>query len=338
MFVCLIIICTISNFSCIHTRVDILHPFTSLERRECRGPPVGVGEAQAVWLDDKVYVGGVISGSRRNDARLYIYTPTTDIWDTPIDTLVYWFALTTYHSQLVLVSGKEYVSENVAGELTNKLWTLSEQGHWQETLPPMPTPCVHASAVNHGDHLLVINTVSGNQVYVYNGHYWASAQGPPQQLYSMKSTVFNGHWYLMGGVLSQPQKAYVYSASLDSLLATCQPSETSQPSSVWKRLPNVPAGYCCPAVFGNRLIAVGGGGGPSAPTSLRAYSSFTQSWVDVGDTSVSISGLAPCAIVLPSNELMVVRGWGAIKITLRSKSISILAKISPTLALHDIVH
>ena len=282
-------------------------------------------DAKAVWLKDKVYVGGgtTYSGSRRDEARLYIYTPTTDTWDTPIDTPVYYFSLTTYHSQLVLVGGYEYVSENGGGGLTNKLWTLSEDGQWQETLPPMPTSCIGAPAVSHGDHLLVIGRdYHNNKAYVYNGHHWTSAQDPPQQLFTIQSTIFNGHLYLMGGEgkVLLPQETYVYSASLDLLIASCQPSETSQPSSVWKRLPDVPAGYCYPALFGNRLIAVGKRGRLlSATTSLHAYSSFTQSWVHMGDSSLPSSGLAPCAIVLPSNELMVVRGQRALKVTIKSK-------------------
>ena len=281
--------------------------------------------AKAVWLKDKVYVGGgsSFSGSRRDHARLYIYTPTTDTWDT-IDTPVYYFSLTTYHSQLVLVGGKAYVPDEYSeGEPTNKLWTLSEHGQWQETLPPLPISCTFASAVSHGDHLLVIDSdYPNNKVYVYNGHHWANAQHLPQQLFSIKSTVFNGHWYLMGKLYTQ-HEAYVYSASLDSLIASCQPSETSQPSSVWKRLPDVPGDCCYPAVFGNRLIAVGRGRFFPTTTSLHAYSSFALSWVHVRDIS---SGATPPAVVLPSNELMVVGGRRAFKVTLKSKSIFQLSR------------
>ena len=284
------------------------------------------GTAQAVWLKDKVYVGGgARSGNRRDEARLYIYTPATDEWTT-LDTPVFWFGLTTYHSQLVLVGGREYVGESVVGEPTNKLWTLSENGQWQETLSPMPTPCTDASAVSHGDLLLVITASYPNKVYVYNGHHWASTQHPPQRLYSVKSTVFNGHWYLMesGGI--------VYSASLDSLLANCQPSETSQPSSLWKRLTDVPSRCCCPAVFGNRLVSVGKRLTDTTITSsLYAYSSHTQSWIHLGDTCTPISLISnifgfiatPCAVPLPSNELMIVSEQTAFKSRLTRKFIII---------------
>ena len=108
-----------------YAQVDILHPTASLEWSQCSVPPVNVGGgAHAVWLKDKVYVGGGVTfGSRRDHARLYIYSPATDTWTT-LDTPVYRFALATYHSQLVLVSGLEYVGEAVVG----KPWLIN-YGH-----------------------------------------------------------------------------------------------------------------------------------------------------------------------------------------------------------------
>ena len=120
--------CVLILFVCLikpslYQQVDILHPLASLEWRQCRRLPVDVGDARAVWLKDKVYVGGgATSGSLRDHARLYVYTPATDTW-SKLDTPVYFFALTTYHSQLVLVGGKEYVGGNIEGKPTSKLWT-----------------------------------------------------------------------------------------------------------------------------------------------------------------------------------------------------------------------
>jgi hypothetical protein len=281
---------------------------------------VDIGGAQAVWLKDKVYVGGgMILGRFRSAARLYIYTPATDTWTT-LDTPVYFFALTTYHSQLVLIGGMEYIGGNVLEEPSNKLWTLSEDGQWQETLPPMPTPCTYTSAVSHGDHLLVItDDYPTDKLYVYNDCHWASAQHPLQRLHPINSTVFNGHWYVMG------VGGIIYSASLDSLLASCQPSETSQPSSLWKRLTDVPNPWCFPTVFGNRLVAVGIRTTSIFTTqSLYAYCSLTQEWVHMADTSSTPNYcISPRAVLLPSNELIIVSGRTACKYRLRCKFIII---------------
>ena len=286
-------------------QVDILNPSASLKWRECRRLPVGMCDAQAVWLGDKLYVGaGLTSGITRDDARLYIYTPTTDTWSV-INTPVYYFALITYHSQLVLVGGEEYFGEERGEPVTNKLWTLTGHDQWRETLPPMTTKRHSASAVEFADNIVVAGGEDNKWesidiVEVYNGHHWTKVQCLPKPSYVMKSTVLNGHWYLMGGV---GQGKEVYYASLYSLVASCQSSEKPLPS-VWKRFPDVPHEYSSTAVFGNRLIAVGGGSPPSS--SIHAYSPHTQSWVHVGDMPVELC--STCTAVLPTGELMVIGG------------------------------
>ena len=200
--------------SVINIQVAVLHPLASVKWQECREVPVDIGRSQVAWLKDKVYVGGAtVYGNIRDEARLYVYTTTTDTWDI-LDTPVYHFALTTYRSQLVLIGGWECTT----GLPTNKLWSLNEHGQWQETLPPLPTPlpAPGASAVSHGDYLLVIGVdypPLNNKVYVYDGRQWETAQHPPQLLYFVTSTIFNGHWYLMGRTdseLSLPQKTCVF--------------------------------------------------------------------------------------------------------------------------------
>ena len=258
-------------------------------------------DAQAVWLGDKLYVGGGW-GSRRDEARLYIHTPNANTW-SHINTPVYWFALITYHSQLVLVGGRELVE---AGPVTNKLWTFTGHDQWRNTLPSMEIKRHRASAVEFADNILVAGGEDDNWrnvdiVEVYNGHHWAEAQFLPRSCYHTKSTVLNGHWYLMGGMV---QGKDVYYASLDSLVASCRPSEKPLPS-VWKRLPDVPHVRSSTAVFGSRLIAVGGGYPPSS--SIHAYSPHTQSWVHVGDMPAEL--VSTCTAVLPTGDLMVIGGW-----------------------------
>ena len=120
----------------------------------------------------------------------------------------------------------------------------------------------------------------------------------------MKSTVLNGYWYLMGGV---EQGKEVYYASLDSLVASCRPSEKPLPS-VWKKLSDIPHERSSTAVYGNRLIAV-----REYPpsSSIHAYSPHTQSWVHVGDMPVLLS--STCTAVLPTGDLMVIGGWSDTK-------------------------
>ena len=281
-------------------QVDILHPYAKLKWRECWSLPVRMRDAQAVWLGDKLYVGGgATTGSRRDMARLYIYTSTTDTWSY-INTPVCSFALVTYHSQLVLVGGWVLVGDGRVGSVTNKLWTLTEHDQWRETLPPMTTKRYSLSAVEFADRILVAGGWNDKGrsidfVEVYNGYYWAETRRLPKPFHYMKSTVLNGHWYLMGGY---EQEEEVYYASLDSLIVTYRSKSLL---SVWKRLSNV---LSSTTVFGNRLIAVGGG--DPASSSIHAYSPHTQSWVHVGDMPVELD--STCTAVLPTGDLMVIGG------------------------------
>ena len=262
-------------------------------------------------LNGKVYLSGRRSYS--SNQQTLIYTPATDAWDT-LDTPVYDFALTTYRSKLVLVGGREYIGENVEGSPSNKVWTLSEDGKWEDTLPPMETSCHLASAVSHGDHLLVVDG-EHNIVHVYNGHHWAKAQHlseemkrerPPfnTQQSSVNSVVFNSELYVL--VRARPKK--IYSASLDSLIASSQSSETSQPSTVWKELPYVRDELYNLAVFREKLVAVGRN--EFGYIAIYGYSPSGRSWDYVGATPLS-SGCSFSFVVLSSNELIVIEERGA---------------------------
>ena len=259
-----------------------------------------------MYLNGKVYISGsppAYYNPNKASAKLYIYTPATDSCDT-IDTPVYAFALTTYRSQLVLVGGKNCDDKTPSA----KLWTLSEDGQWQETLPPMETACINLSAVSHGDHLMVIDGDRG-EVNVYNGRYWAKAECLPLQRCDVKSTFFNDNLYVMMWC------GHVYSASLDSLIASCQPSETSQPSSIWKKLPDVPIGEHCPTTFGGRLVAVG-------MSSMYAYSPSNQSWIKVGYIPIQCFSMFS-AIGLSKNELLLFSYRSVFKGSLKRKCVHI---------------
>ena len=261
--------------------------------------------AQAVVIGDELYVGGGETlDNYRDDARLYIYYLSGNLWNS-IDAPVYRFSLTTYHSQLVLVGGWEYVGE-IPGVLTNKLWTLSKHDEVQEILPPMLTKRYSASALGHGDHLIVAggggdvpDLLSVVETYHGKSRQWFSIEPLPTPCSSMKSTVYNKHWYLIGGC---GQKQEVYYASLDSLTASY---DNLLLDGAWKRLPDVPLECTSVGVFGNQLITVGGE--LEFPSSaVNAYSPSSQSWIHVGDTPAPLSDT--CTVVVPSGELMVIGG------------------------------
>ena len=254
--------------------------------------------AQAVVFGNKVYIGG---GSVYSQSKLLVYEFTKDLWDT-LSTHTQWFALTTYHSQLVLIGGRDATT----WKTTNELWVLDEECQWIQPLPAMTTKCYQASAVSVGDNLIVAGGCSSagdplDIVEVYNGHMWRQVQSLPRACSSMKSAVLEGNWYLASRTR---QGRKVYHTSLESLIAT---SEEAGQTSVWKMLPDAPLQWSTLAVLSNQLVTVGGAwGGYNCNSAIYAYTHNTNTWVHVGDLPVAC--YLPCSLALPTGELLVVTG------------------------------
>ena len=263
--------------------------------------PVGMFNAQAVVLENKVYIGGGCM-SPEPSSILLVYDFAKDLWDK-LDTPTQWYALTSYNSQLVLVGGMDPNT----GIATNQLWVLDEQHNWTQPLPPMTKERYQASAVNVGDYLIVAGGQGGshvgplNEVEVYDGHQWRKAKSLPRPRSWMKSALHEGKWYLDGGAQAEEDRK-IYYTSLESLIATMH-SEGGEQPSVWKELPGSPLLWSTPVVFNNQLISVAGYPYSSA---IHAYFPSKMSWVHVGDLPVAC--YSTCALVLPTGELLVIGG------------------------------
>ena len=273
-------------------QVDILHPLATLaEWEEYSQMPVGMRDAQAVALGDKVYIGGGDTDAGPS-YKLLIYDFKKDSWDI-ICTPTHSYSLTVYRSQLVLVGGVGYWHNTV----TNEIWVLDEEHCWDSSaIPAMPTERFGTSAVSVGDHLIVAGGNKGgingrlNVVEVYDGHKWRTVQSLPRPCSRMKSAVDEGFWFLAGGV---GQGKEVFYASFEDLTAL-------ESAGVWVILPDAPLERCTPVIFGMQLTTVGG---LSEPT-IHAYSHRTRTWVHVGNLPVAYG--FSCSVVLPNGELLMV--------------------------------
>lgn len=267
---------------------------------------VSMTDAQALWLHDRVYLGGgnTVGGNRLDDAQIFIYTPSTDVWEH-MDTPVFWYTPCSYHSALVLIGGVEVSNEMT----TNKLYVWSGQG-WevpQRVLPSMPTPRSCTSALNFNENLLVAGGLDSEEiecaaVEIFNGNLWNTVQSLPRPSYWMRSTVYNGKWCLMGGL---EQDKEVFSAPILLLFGSTVQSE----ASVWTKLTEAPFFDSCSASFGNQLISAGGAieGDSGIPSSaIHAYSSQNKTWIYAGDMKIAVKSM--CAVTLPTGELILFGG------------------------------
>ena len=212
-------------------------------------------------------------------------------------------ALTTYHSQLVLIGGQEIGT----GRVTNKVWGWQE-GEWRPSLPPMTVARRRASAVSSGNLIIVagghtsphsLPLSSTDAVELFNSRSWMMAQPLPVACWGMKIVLLNGELYLNGGVgLSRE----VFRATVQSIVDS---TENDSQSQVWTRLPLSPHLIHSVAGYNNKILVFEGGLGLSR-TPIRAYFSPTQSWVHVEDAPAPISILDSCTLTLPTGDLMVV--------------------------------
>ena len=265
--------------------------------------PLCMSDTQAVLLEEQVYLGGRDIHPGSSDT-LLIYDFTDDSWDllnTPTEN----YALAIYDSQLVLVGGRNPVTQN----LTDELCVLdADQQHWNQSLPSMPIKFCQSSAVSTDHHLIVAGGLDDDLdpldvVQVYDGHQWRRVEPLPKAGYLMKSNLLKDIWYLAGG---DEQEREVFCTCLHSLIDTTSLDRNRQPS-VWKKLPNAPLERCTPVTIGKQLAAVGGSsGGHSYSSAIYLFSNRTNAWVYVGDLPVACH--STCTVALPTGELLTVGG------------------------------
>ncbi len=217
------------------------------------------------------------------------------------------FALATYHSQLVLVGGKEDQTDHRHIKVTNKLWVSGDGGrNWRCSLPPMPTKRCSTLAVNSRgspECLIVAGGTEGNgiasrQVEVFREGYWSTAQSLPKFHTVTKSTIHQGHLYLTDRILGN-----ALWCKLSSLL-TSVPGATKE--EIWREC-EIPFNNSCLASFGGHLLVIHSyeQPTPSGILEMNMIHAYYQSWVRVQELPFSASVLASES--LPSSrELLMV--------------------------------
>ena len=145
-------------------------------------------------MNGTVFVGG--GRTTVAEARLYSFRPGWDSAWTVINTPTSRYALTEYDSQLLLVGGIEYFSE----QFSNKVFTL-RNGEFVETLPPMREKRYRPSVVSSDSILVVAGGFGNSAVYlssveVFKDGQWITAPSVPTVDYTV-SAHHGDMWYLM---------------------------------------------------------------------------------------------------------------------------------------------
>ena len=188
-------------------------------------------------------------------------------------------AFTAYQDKLVLVGGID--ATGLTGKIHYLQKPLVPDSQWindDVKLPPMNTRRCGAAVLSIGQHLLVAGGegLDGpvTAVEVFNGKKWWTAESLLKKGKDMTSAVLNGEWILMGGTLGRS----VFRANIDDLIR-CE--------GMWKELPEAPLEKSCAAVFGRRLLAIGG---KLSPSDVKGEEGTCQgtSWDGLGRTTYNL--------------------------------------------------
>lgn len=237
-------------------------------------------------LNDKVYVSGRFLSSG-NYAKLFRSSTDLKSWTT-LSTPSYWFALTTYLSQLVLIGGIEVSSK----QITSKLWTSDNGSKWKSSLPSMPMARSFASAVTVGDPECLV--VAGGEkqdhtpstvVEVFAKNAWSSLQSLPKRCYDLKFSCHNDVLHVMGGY--GQDTSFMYWCKVQSIQQVAKTKDKK--FHLWNRF-NLPLLSSCSASFGQQLIVFGILIGLDC-TKIYAHQSGRRSWVHVGNMPIELRNI-----------------------------------------------
>ena len=229
-----------------------------------------------------------------------------------------WFSLAVVNKHLVVVGGKDMLTNKV----TNELGVWNEQlKRWSHSLPPMTTACHSPSVATNNNRWLVVmggfadghGTILSRIEVLDNTEQrqWYHAVSLPHPLCRILPATIGNMLYLLGGITEGgPASTKVLTACVDEMISevVSQPASASAPPtpSPWQSLPDTPLTRSTALAFNGALLAVGGGWLGS--TAIYHYQPSSRRWIKAGEMPTKRFNYS-CAF-LPSGDLFVTGGGG----------------------------
>ena len=278
--------------------------------------PVGMQNAQARVLGNKIYIGGGTTGMIDLSSKVYVYDYVYDKWEVLPASPVYNFALEVYENNILLIGGRDTDSGEVTGDVF--CWDQADKTWKDALLCPMPTARHSASCTTCGQYVVVAggfavtSPISTVEVYSGTRQQWLSAQSLPQAQSHMKQVVANGTWILMGGSGTKGGTHVVFSTSLKDLIVDSEErlplSDVSQGKEedciIWRMFPHVPYLHSSIVCLNDSVVVLGKDQAIFAP--IFAFNSHLQKWVFVRELPFPCHSSA--VVSIPSGGFVVFGG------------------------------
>ena len=271
-------------------------------------------------LKDKVYIGGGIASSAKNEQTVVVYDPKQDSCDTLPPYMYRYFTMVVVDGHLVLVGGRKSLSYKT----TNKLGVWNERSKkWTHPLPPMTTARCSTSVTIHNRWLVVMGGTGDaesdlSMVEILDtaesdsqNIQWHQAASLPHPCHQVSSATVGNVHYLVGGFVDGDKSRKVLSVCLDDLISQAVFQSTgvrvsSSTPSPWQLLiPDTPLAHSTALGFNGALLVVGGGS--SGSSAIYAYQPSSNSWIKAGELPIK---RCDSGNVLYNGEVLVAGGGG----------------------------
>ena len=301
---------------------QLLHPLQArLQWKRCADIPVhtGMSRPQAVWVGEKVYVGG---GTFENWEKYLVfqYNPSRDEWSRLPPHSLRHFAMAQFAGNLITVGGK--IDLDVVGMVCR---FEEESQKWEQFLKPMPTARFWLSVATTQSAIVASGGATGVrdskfvpcaavEVYSSETSQWYTADPLPVSCYRMTCIILADTYYLLGGTGANnkpiPTVLYTSLTSFIQKVTSPSPRQSAGGTSFWKFLPDIPLLMSAAANLSGSLLAVGGGDSDAdlISSAVHVFLPFTNSWFKVTDGDLPEPRYYCTAINLSSNQVLVIAG------------------------------
>ena len=265
---------------------------------------------QSVVVGDFVYIGGGDAGKVRDICTVMKLNIQPEKWTKLPQYSAMYFAMTSFANQLVLVGGRDPVTEKP----TNQIAVLAS-GRWTNPYPPMNTARYTSTAVCYNNYIIVAGghdrskRTTSVEVLDTTSRKWYIAESLPNPRSQLKSILIGNTLYLMGGRGPTGPTKLVHKVGLNELV-TKAISKQATPT-LWQSMEDTLFNFSAPLNVGGYLFTVGGRDDHYNPSSsIHLYQPDTRRWVKVGDLPTARYNCT-CS-VLPSGEVTVAGGHNGI--------------------------
>lgn len=304
---------------CLITQAYILHPLATLDWTKTASSVPGEVAVSCVYLNNKLYIAtganyhGCSQGFSIEQNLLSVYNIRSHELKRLRALPVEMFALTHFHSRLVLVGGKKPGSKTP----TNELWQSADGSSWEPLLPPMRVKRSDASAVNitPQEYLVVVGGIGDRRwlttVEVLVEKEWFTLQPLPGYPNYPRVHIYNGNLIVTEMYRTLHSSWRGGFCRINSLLAPCFQSQKKNPSSdVWKEFP--PGSSPRMLSLQQHLVAVRG-------STFEVLCPFSNTWLKLPAKYHCLGGT-----ILPSGDMIMVgtgkrNGLSIFNVSLQSK-------------------